>query len=113
MKRMYVAAPTPTQSRSPTTSPSRNRPGDRLVWLTGAVPAATSSVVKTANDDEVAEGEVDDPRQAVDERVPDGEEPVDAAGGEAGDDHLDDEAHGGTLLRARPGCEAAGSVSAE
>ena len=50
MNRMYVAAPTPTQSRRPTTSPSRNRPGDRLVWLIGAVPAATRSVVKTANE---------------------------------------------------------------
>ena len=31
--------------------------------------------------------------------MPDGEEAVDAAGGESGDDHLDDEAHGRTLLR--------------
>ncbi len=51
--------------------------------------------------DEVAEREVDDPREPVDERVPDGEDAVDAAGGESGDDHLDDQAHGRTLLSGR------------
>ena len=52
-----------------------------------------------AERDEVAEREVDDPGQPVDQRVADGEDPVHAPGREAGDDHLDDEAHGGTLLR--------------
>ena len=33
---------------SATPSAERKRPGARLVWLTGAVPAATSSVAKTA-----------------------------------------------------------------
>ena len=100
MKRTYVAAPDPdAERRGPTASATRNRPKPRLVWLTGPVPAATSSVVNTRERDEVAEREVDDPGQPVDQRVADGEEPVDAAGSEAGDDHLDDEAHGGTLLR--------------
>ena len=52
-----------------------------------------------AEGDEVAEREVDDAGEPVDERVPDGEDPVHAPGCETGDDHLDDEAHGGTLLR--------------
>ena len=49
MKRTYVAAPTPMQSTSPTASANRKRPRPRLVWLTGPVPAATRSVVKTPN----------------------------------------------------------------
>ena len=43
--------------------------------------------------DEVAEGEVDDAGQPVDERVPGREEPVDAAGGEPGDEHLKRDGH--------------------
>jgi hypothetical protein len=56
-------------------------------------------VAERTRRDEIAEREVDDPGQPVDERVADREDPVHAAGRETGDDHLDDEAHGGTLLR--------------
>jgi hypothetical protein len=43
--------------------------------------------------DEVTEREVDDSRQPVDQRVPDRQEPVDAAGGEAGEHHLEGQIH--------------------
>ena len=43
--------------------------------------------------DEVAEGEVDHPRQPVDERVPRCKEPVDPAGREAGHEHLQRDRH--------------------
>jgi hypothetical protein len=47
--------------------------------------------------DQVAEGEVDDPGQAIDERVADRDEAVDPARGQARDDDLDGQAHGPML----------------
>ena len=41
-----------------------------------------------AEPDEVAEGEVDDPGQAVDQRVPGGEESVDPTGRQPADQNL-------------------------
>ena len=54
--------------------------------------------------DQVAEGEVDDPGQPVDQRVPGREQPVDPARGEPGDDDLKGDRHGRTLSVPRDGC---------
>ena len=99
MKRTYVAAPSPMQARARRRARAGSVRAPRLVWLTGAGARGDEQRREDGEGDEVAEREVDDPGQPVDERVADGEEAVDAAGGEPGDDHLDDEAHGGTLLR--------------
>ena len=48
--------------------------------------------------DEVAEREVDDPGQPVDERVPDREQPVDAAGRETRQDDLQGQIHRRSLM---------------
>ena len=53
--------------------------------------------------DEVAEGEVDDPGQPVDQRVPGREQPVDPTRGKPGDEDLQRDRHGGTLSGPRDG----------
>ena len=99
MKRTYVAAPTPMQRTSPTASANRKRPSAEARLADRPRARGDEQRREDAERDEVAEREVDDAGQPVDQRVADREEAVHAPGREAGHDHLDDEAHGGTLLR--------------
>ena len=99
MKRMYVAAADTDAQEEPDDQGEQEPPGRqaRLADRRGA--GGDEQRREDRERDEVAEGEVDDPRQAVDQRVTDGEDAVDPACRETGDDDLDDEAHGRTLLR--------------
>jgi hypothetical protein len=56
--------------------------------------------------DEVAEGEMHDPGEPVDQRVPSSEEPVDPTGGEPRDDDLQGDRHGRKVLPATGGASA-------
>ncbi len=51
-----------------------------------------------AERDQLAEGEMDDTGQPEDERLPDGDEPVDGAGRESARENLEDDRHGGLSL---------------
>ena len=82
---------------SATASATRNRPGAEARLAHGRRAGGHEQGREDGERDEVAECEIDDPREPVDERVPDGEDAVDTARGESGDDHLDDQAHGRTL----------------
>ena len=56
---------------------------------------------------EIAERKMNDPGQPVDKRVPGRKEPVDATGGQPGDEHLKRDRHGPKLLSASGGARAA------
>ena len=100
-----MPAPAATQTTKPTAIASRKRPPPTLVCVTGPGSGGDEQRHEHGEPDELAEREVDDAGEPVDEREPGGEQPVDAARGEPRDEDLESEAHARTLFaRYLPSC---------
>ena len=81
------------RQRARRASASRKRGSCAPACVTGRRPRQHEQRREHAEPDEVAEREVHDPGQPVDERVPGREEPVDPAGREPADQHLQRDRH--------------------